>query len=239
MPLYFAYWDGDYTNVTENRDIVAVYTPLVKLITYDKTGSTPDVPVETMEPYLSTPNLTPKPPNDGYSAAWFLSDGGEVLSDNPFDQPCLEDMEIEEYEYTYIRFTDLTFTLQQDQETSCQMTYTLFCSPCMIEAEEEEEAEENKETYYRYILCIPLSPEEEAMAPLDLAVADNAAFTIVFDDLYEVPLEQFSFWVTMGGEESELIPYSDLISLLEYSSATPLLITGAEAELELELETTQ
>ena len=43
----------------------------------------------------------------------------------------------------------------------------------------------------------------------------------------------------MGGEESELISYYDLISLLEYSSDTPLLITGAEANLELELETTQ
>ena len=240
-PLYFAYWDGDYTNVTEDREIFAIYTPLVRLVTYDKTGNTPDEPEEMEVPCLSDPNLTPAViSEDSYSKAWFMSYEGEVNSDSPFDLPCLEDPEFEDYEYTYIRFAEIPFTLQLDEETSYSATYTLFCSTYRMEEGEmeEDEMEENVVIGYRYTLLIPFDPDEPALMPVDLAEPDNAMFTIVFrdgDDRFEIPLDDFKYSV---GMVSDPISLSDLMAMLAESDE-PVLVTGANAELALEIEETQ
>ena len=245
-PLYFAYWDGDYTNVTEDREIFAIYTPLVRLVTYDKTGSNPDEP-EVMEvPCLSDLNLKPAVISENnYSTAWFMSYEGEVNSDTPFEQPCLEDPEFDGYEYTYIRFAEIPFTLQLDEETSYSATYTLFCSTYRLEEDEieqdemeQDEMEENVVIGYRYTLLIPFDPDEPALMPVDLAEPDNAMFTIVFrdgDDRFEIPLDAFRYSV---GMVSDPISLSDLMIMLAESDE-PVLVTGANAELALEIEEAQ
>ena len=140
--LYFAYWDGDYTQVTEDREVFAIYTPLVTLITYDKTGNAPDEPNEMQLPCLTTPDLPrAKTLEDGYSTAWFMSIEGNIISDTPFELPCLEDTEISEYEFIYARYTVVPFTLLEDEETSYSENYTLICTAFVEDHEEIEDDE--------------------------------------------------------------------------------------------------
>ena len=222
--LYFAYWDGDYTQVTENREIFAVYTPLVTLIAYDKTGSSPDEPVEMNVPCLSVPDVSPAETQDGaYSKAWFMLSDGEVISNTPFDLPCMEDPEIEVYEYVYTRYAEIPFALRLDDDTSYSERYTLFCSTYI--------GEEDEEIHFRYSLCIPVFTEEEqeVMALIDLSNSDSAGFTIVVNEIYEVPLGAFSYRISSDGEESDPLPLAELISMFENSGDEPVLIVGAEA----------
>ncbi len=215
--LFFAYWDGEYTNIEEDQDVYAVYTPLVTLITYCKTGYDPDVPATTEVPLLCTPELElPETPEDGYSKAWFMTWEGEWISDTPFEYPCLEDPEMNEYEFTYCRYTDLTFKLDVDGETYTR-TCTLLC-PTYIG--------EGGELCYRYLLAIQFSPEEPAMDFVDLQGADAM---IMFEEEYGVGLDQFRYRVASGGDESDPLDFEILVSMLENSGDEPLLITGAEA----------
>ena len=226
--LYFAYWDCDpeeYTNVAEDHDIIAVYTPLVKLITYDKTGDDPDKPNEMQVACLSTPNLPPGEISEGgYSKAWFMSSGGELISDSPFELPFMEDTEIGEYEFTYTWYTNLQFTLQVDEETSYSKNYTLFCS---------KSKDDDNAIRYNYSLCVPLNDEEQVLGFWDMSLDDSGGVNIVFDESdepYELRLDDFEF---MLSNEGDGIKFEDLTSLLVESGDGPLLITGAKAELRI------
>ena len=233
--LYLAYWDGDYTNITENRNIVAVYAPLVTLITYDKTGSTPDDPEEIQIPCLSNPNLTPAAVSEeGYSAAWFRSYEGEWLPDTACEQPVLPNPELREYEYTYIWYKELVFTLKENDETSYSTNYKLFCSTFIGDDEE---------IHFRYTLCVPFSPEEPAMNFWDLADSDPEDVTIPIeapnDDYYFIPLSYFKFTVKSGDSCSDPMELSLLIPMFENSGDEPVLIADAIADLEYESELPQ
>ena len=239
--LYFAYWDGDYTNVTENREIFAIYTPPVTLITYDKTGDKPYTAEETEVGYLSTPDVPPaESPENAYSKAWFMSCEGELISDTPSDRPVLDNPDTNVYEYTYIRYTVIPFTVWLDEKTSCSTNFTLFC-PTVRETVDETEYEEDEEIIYEeyeippysYNLSWMISPEE-AITYVELQYYENGEYTLLIDELYDVALRDFRYSVKAEGEkDAQLVPFEELVSMLESSVDTPLLITGAEAELVL------
>ena len=250
--LYFAYWDGDYTNVTEDRDVFAIYTPLVTLVTYDKTGNAPNEPNEMQLPCLTTPDLPQAETlEDGYSTAWFMSSEGNVISDTPFEQPNLEDTEISEYEFIYARYTVIPFTLLKDEETSYSANYTLICTTSVEDNEEigddevieevevDEEAEGNeviedeKEIHYRYSLFIQSPDDDGETTSIDL---QEYVFDPIYSDfpvmIFDVPLNEWRFTITSDGEVSPALPLEELVSRFENSGDTPLLISSAEAGYE-------
>ena len=128
---FFSYWDVDYENVTENRDIIAVYKPFANLWLYNLLGNNPDYADQQQRPYLSTvplDHLTDLP--DGYHAGWFRSaSGGTPVDYTPSDSAYMED-EYDNY-YTCTRYTNVTFQLDtttEDGKHDVQTeTYTLFC----------------------------------------------------------------------------------------------------------------
>ena len=146
-------------------------------------------------------------------------------SDSPFELPCIEDPGTDVYEYTYIRYAVVPFMLRLDDDTSYSEKYTLFCSTYIGE---------NEEIRFRYSLCIPSFIEEEdqeVMTLVDLSDPDNASFTIVFDEIYDISLGEFGYRISSAGEESDPLPLAELISMFENSGDEPLLIVGAEATI--------
>ncbi len=226
--------------MTEDREIFAIYTPLVRLVTYDKTGDDPDVPTEKQVPCLSDPGMTPaESMQNYYSKAWFMTCEGGLFSDTPFEQPYTEDPTIDEYEFSYMRYIVIPFTLKVDGE-SYSTDFTLFCStykePVYYEDDDGNFYEDGEITRYSYSVTVPLS-EEEAPAFVELQYQENDSFTILIDDQYEVPLGEFRYRVKPEGEEDPedeedvmLLPFAELASMLEDSGEVPYLITGAEAE---------
>ena len=216
VSLFFSYWLGDYENVTEDRDIIAVYTPLADLWLYNKLGNNPDHAEQQQRPLLSTVPLDPLTDlPDGYHAGWFRADSGGIpVDDSPTDSASMED-ETDNY-YTCARYANITFHLDDGTEDGQTETYTLFC----FGTSNPEE--------YEYALYLPSEETESGMKLYYLNWYDSGAEDFPAR-IMEILLDNWEFTVTSGGEPSSIMTFSALQSMMENDSS-PLLISGAFAK---------
>ena len=217
--LFFSYWNSEYTNVTENRDIFAVFKPLTNFWLYNKIGNVPDYAIENHAPYKSTQELDPLTDlPDGYHAGWFRSDSGGIPVDNtPTDAAIMED-ETDNY-YTCTRYTDVTFHLDDGTEDGQTETYTLFC----FGTSDPEK--------YEYAIYLP-SDETESRMQLYYLNGEKSDIKGDTPAIMDIPFINWEFTVISGESTSPQMPFSKLQTTLE-NDPSPVLISGAYAKQEV------